>query len=192
MMQASIAAAGICKCTKCGEFIGPEGFNIRKDRGVPYRQCRECMAARKWAKANPEKHRASGRAWVDNNRDRARAIWRDMRRSALARSPAKRAHGRISNQIWAVLKRAKNCRGAFDLLGYAQDELRMHLERQFTKGMSWENMGKWHIDHIVPLSSFTITGPDDPELRRAWALTNLRPLWAEENLRKGSKMEVLI
>ena len=53
-------------------------------------------------------------------------------------------------------------------------------------------MGEWHIDHIVPLASFVIAGPDDPELRRAWALTNLRPLWAKDNMRKGAKVETLL
>jgi hypothetical protein len=72
------------------------------------------------------------------------------------------------------------------------EELKTHLGRQFLRGMGWHNMGQWHIDHIIPLSSFTITGPDDPELRRAWALTNLRPLWAVDNLTKRDKQEVLL
>jgi hypothetical protein len=78
------------------------------------------------------------------------------------------------------------------LLGYTIAELRTHLERQFLPGMSWHNMGKWHIDHIVPLASFTITGPDDPELKRAWALPNLRPLWARDNIAKGAKTTSLL
>jgi len=58
--------------------------------------------------------------------------------------------------------------------------------------MSWENIGDWHIDHIVPLSRFKVSGPDDPELRRAWALTNLRPLWAKDNMRKSASNEFLL
>ena len=180
------------ECTKCGERKPMSAYGMRHDRGQPYRQCRECMAARKWAKKNPERHRESCRAGEGRNRDRVRAIWREMSRRKLDSNPARRVHGRISNQIWKVLRQGKGCRSAFDLVGYSFDELKAHLERQFVGGMSWENMGEWHIDHIVPLSSFEITGPDDPELRRAWALTNLRPLWADENIRKGAKMEVLL
>jgi 5-methylcytosine-specific restriction endonuclease McrA len=149
------------------------------------------MAERKWATKNPERQRALTKRWESENPDRIREIWRDM--AARKRmSPSKRIHGRISNQIWQVIRGGKAHRHAFDLLGYSKAELISHLERQFLKGMGWENMGEWHIDHIVPLSSFTITGPDDPELRRAWALPNLRPLWAKDNIRKGAKIEVLL
>lgn len=178
-------------CTKCNEDKPADAYGIRKDRGQPYRQCRTCMAGRKWAARNPDKHRASGRAWEQKDPERTRAIWRDMAERK-RRSPTKALHWRISNQVASVLRARKNRRAAFDLVGYSAAELRVHLERQFLKGMSWENMGEWHIDHIVPLSSFTITGPDDPELRRAWALTNLRPLWAKDNLAKGAKREVLL
>jgi 5-methylcytosine-specific restriction endonuclease McrA len=78
------------------------------------------------------------------------------------------------------------------LLGYSLPELREHLERQFVRGMSWEKIGDWHIDHILPLSSFTATSADDPEVRRAWALTNLRPLWAKENMQKSDSRAFLI
>ena len=185
-------AQQLAQCTKCKDWRGPEGFNMRKDRGQPYRQCRDCMAARKWAKKNPERHRESSRAWIAANRERARAIWRDMRKKKLERDPTQRIHGRISNQILAVLGDRKKGRKAFDLVGYSHEDLRVHLERQFLKGMSWENMGEWHIDHIIPLSSFTITGPDDPELKRAWGLANLRPLWAADNIAKSDKRETLL
>ena len=179
-------------CTKCGQFKAMADYGVRHDRGAPYRQCRECMAARKWHKANPERHRQRGQAWVDANRDRARETWREMRRRKLEANPANRVHGRISNQIYYVLRKDKGCRSAFDLIGYSPNDLKVHLERQFVKGMGWHNMSEWHIDHIVPLSSFPIAGPDDPNVPRAWALPNLRPLWATDNLRKGAKMEVLV
>lgn len=149
------------------------------------------MAARKWATKNPERQRALNRSWQERNPERIRAIWRDMA-ARKRQSPTYRLHGRISNQVWATLRDRKNCRRAFDLVGYGVEDLRAHLEKQFVRGMGWHNMAEWHIDHIVPLSSFTITGPDDPELRRAWALTNLRPLWAVENMRKGARIEVLV
>lgn len=79
-----------------------------------------------------------------------------------------------------------------DILGYTVDELKHHLERQFLPGMSWANMGKWHIDHIVPLASFTFRDAGDPEVKRAGALTNLRPIWAHDNHVKKDKREFLI
>lgn len=71
------------------------------------------------------------------------------------------------------------------LVGYTISDLMTHLERQFAKGMTWDNRSEWHIDHIQPLASFKFDSPEDSEFRAAWALTNLRPIWAEENLRKN-------
>jgi hypothetical protein len=103
-----------------------------------------------------------------------------------------RLRSRISSQLRYCLSTGKGGQTSAKLLGYGIAEFRQHLERQFLRGMSWENMGEWHIDHIVPLASFTITGSDDPELRRAWALSNLRPLWARDNIAKGAKQVALI
>lgn len=72
-------------------------------------------------------------------------------------------------------------------LGCPISELKTYLESLFQEGMSWENYGKygWHIDHIIPLASFVLTNPD--EFKKACHYTNLQPLWAKDNLRKGSK-----
>jgi hypothetical protein len=65
------------------------------------------------------------------------------------------------------------------LLGYTRAEFRAHIEAQFTDGMGWHNKGKWHVDHRIPKNMFD---PRDPEqLRRCWALSNLRPLWGSDN-----------
>ena len=64
-----------------------------------------------------------------------------------------------------------------------------HLEVRFQPGMSWDNYGEWHIDHIVPLAAFNYETPDDLDFGRAWALENLQPLWAKENIRKWCRLE---
>lgn len=71
------------------------------------------------------------------------------------------------------------------LLGYSVKELRCHIENQFIQGMSWETHGAWHIDHIKPVSAFIAEGITDPKIINA--LSNLRPLWARDNLVKGAK-----
>jgi len=78
------------------------------------------------------------------------------------------------------------------LVGYTAEELREHIERQFLKGMSWEEADKFHIDHIVPLATFNFDSAEHPEFRAAWALTNLRPLWATANISKGARRTHLI
>ncbi len=69
-------------------------------------------------------------------------------------------------------------------LGCSIEELKVHLELQFQDGMTWENHGEWHIDHIKPLCSFDLS--DREQLLQACNYTNLQPLWAADNLSKGS------
>ncbi len=75
---------------------------------------------------------------------------------------------------------------AIEDLGCTVQELRNYLESKFLPRMCWENFGKWHIDHIRPLSSFDLSVKE--EFLEACHFTNLQPLWAEENIRKGMRM----
>lgn len=158
-------------------------------------------AVSRWCKANPENGRAKVARWKaknperflqlraianDRNRDKNREMWRARRRV-----PENRIHHTISTRLNSVL-RDKATKSTVELIGYCSKELRIHLERQFVKGMSWENYGMWHIDHIVPLSSFKITEASDPMIKVAWGLPNLRPIWAADNIRKKDKRTHLI
>ena len=69
-------------------------------------------------------------------------------------------------------------------MGYTPVELKENLEKKFLNGMSWENHGEWHVDHIKPISSF----PKDTHPSVINSLNNLQPLWAKDNLSKGSKI----
>ncbi len=69
-------------------------------------------------------------------------------------------------------------------LGCSLEYLKNHLESKFQPGMTWENQGKWHMDHIIPLSSTKI----EKDLYKLCHYTNLQPLWAVDNLKKGKKI----
>ncbi len=62
-----------------------------------------------------------------------------------------------------------------------------HLEAQFIPGMTWSNYGRWHIDHRKPILEFEFKSYRDPAFQECWALANLRPLWAAENIRLGQE-----
>jgi hypothetical protein len=85
-------------------------------------------------------------------------------------------------QINNITKKNKT----FDIVGCTPEFLKEHIEKQFKEGMSWDNYGfyGWHIDHIIPLSS----AKTDEELYKLCHYSNLQPLWANENLSKGSKI----
>ena len=72
----------------------------------------------------------------------------------------------------------------FKILGCSYEEFKQHLERQFTKEMTWENQGEWHLDHIYPVS----LAKDEAELIKLNHYTNFQPMWASENISKGNKI----
>lgn len=80
----------------------------------------------------------------------------------------------------------KKARRTEEILGYTKNDLVEHLAKQFQPGMSWENHGEWHIDHIIPVSVMIKRGVTDPKIVNA--LSNLQPLWAEDNHRKSAKI----
>jgi len=82
----------------------------------------------------------------------------------------------------------KKCR-TMDIVGCSKEYLKQHLESQFQDGMSWDNYGLygWHIDHIRPCASFDLTDPE--QQKECFHYSNLQPLWAEDNLKKGAKYQ---
>lgn len=78
--------------------------------------------------------------------------------------------------------------GVWRHLPYTLEELKKHLENQFEDWMTWDNYGEWHLDHIIPQSSFKFTNMQQEEFLKCWSLSNLRPLSKIENLKKGSKL----
>ena len=73
------------------------------------------------------------------------------------------------------------------LLGCTPEQARAHLASQFAPGMSWANRSKWHIDHIRPCASFDLK--DESEQRVCFHYSNLQPMWAADNLSKGSSYQ---
>lgn len=156
-----------------------------------------------WAKKNPDNGRRRGKTWRDRNPERVAELFKASaernRESILAARKVRRARDkhvpsiRISNsvrsRVYESLKRSWKSYSTFNLLGYSRDELMSHLEERFLPGMTWENYGPvWHIDHIVPLSAHNFVSSEDIDFKKAWALSNLQPLWASDNMSKGAKL----
>ena len=102
-----------------------------------------------------------------------------------ANDPAFRLAGSLRARVRSaiVYQCGEKALHTIDLVGCSMKGLRSHLEQQFTEGMSWDNYGKWHIDHIRPCVSFDLT--DKEEQKECFHYSNLQPLWAEENMQKG-------
>lgn len=111
-------------------------------------------------------------------------------RNGWKEQPNFKLHSNISRSIRKALRGSKKRRKWEALVGYTTEDLRRHIERQFLEGMSWDNYGinGWHIDHIIPRSAFNYGTPEDDDFKRCWRLSNLRPMWSTDNIRKGNKL----
>jgi hypothetical protein len=69
------------------------------------------------------------------------------------------------------------------ILGCSIEDFKKHLEKQFAEGMTWDNRNKWHIDHKIPIS----WGASEEEIIALNHYTNLKPMWAEDNIKKSNK-----
>ncbi|MGG7534656.1 hypothetical protein [Rhizobium sp. 12,4] len=184
-----------------------ENKEYAKQKQKEYREeNREWFAERnrQWVAANPDKKKASDKAWREGNPERRKANLAEWG----ARNPERRRElnliaqrkrlstpkGRLESNIRGSLRRGlrggKSGRRTFEVLGYTSEQLKLHLEKQFVPGMTWDNYGSaWHVDHIIPLAAFNYETVDDIDFGRAWALSNLQPLWATDNVSKGDKLE---
>lgn len=187
-------------CIECCKAVRAERYGEKKSEVVAgerrYReQNREKVAARRAAYYQSNKqdllvgNRLRSMAWRKANPERRRAA---SRNEARRNTVAYKLNQRIGVSLRTYLRGRKGGSRTEAIVGYTLLELHAHIERQFLRGMSWDNMGEWHIDHIVPLCAFEFDGPDDPEVKRAWGLANLRPIWARDNIAKNGKRTHLI
>jgi len=119
---------------------------------------------------------------------RRRDYHRQYMRDRLASDPKFRLSQAFSGAVRRCLASGKGGDSWSALLGYTVDDLRAHLQGLFLPGMTWENYGEWHIDHVIPVSAHNFEKPEDIDFKRCWALTNLQPLWAVDNIKKGAKL----
>lgn len=94
----------------------------------------------------------------------------------------------LRTRLWKALRGNKKAGSVIRDLGCTLDELKIHLENQFTEGMTWDNhsLNGWHIDHIYPLSKVDLTNRE--QFLKACHYTNLQPLWATDNHKKSNKL----
>ena len=90
---------------------------------------------------------------------------------------------RLRTRFYSAIKNNQKGGSAIQDLGCTIPQLKQWLEQQFKPGMTWDNYGQWHIDHIIPLCKFDLSNPK--QVKKACHWFNLQPLWAEENLGKG-------
>ena len=116
----------------------------------------------------------------------------EYKRKRRKTDPAFKLRDLISASVYDGLHKnhCKKNNSTWLALPYTPEELRCHLESQFTKDMNWDNHGTyWHIDHIIPQAALPYSSMEHPNFLKCWSLDNLQPLPAKDNATKGSLYE---
>ena len=153
--------------------------------------------------ANPEKYKkrykrdadkikAKASIYYQNNKERVASAARTRYHKTLK-------HDEVFKSVVACRRLISNALSAYggarpkgrthEILGYSPTELKKHIEDRFLDGMSWSNRSDWHIDHIIPITEMIKLGVSCP--MKINALSNLRPIWAADNLSKSGSFELV-
>ena len=160
-------------CSTCGK---DRGFVPKARLGLNCKSCSNVI--NKTGKSSPKKGVKTGKP--AHNRGK---YFKNKKKKTLRDRMSRRMRHALSNRDLS-----KKWIHIFDIVGYSVEELKLHIESKFENGMSWSNIGEWHIDHIIPESKFNYSDFKDKAFIECWSLDNLQPLWAKENLRKSDKI----
>ena len=132
---------------------------------------------------NKEKIKQYQKQYRLDNRERRRKY----EKNKLKTDPIYKIIKRQRCRMRAVLKGIGKSKSTIKLLGCSAEECWNHLEQQFKPGMTRSNYGLWHVDHITPCISFDLNDPEQQKI--CFHYTNLQPLWAKDNMKKGAKLD---
>lgn len=186
-------------CSKCNEEKGFGEFWKDRTRKCGLQpRCKKCL--QEYHCTNRERDNTRSQIWKHNNKDRYQATvteWkeqnietiREYKRQWIAERSKNdklfKLKNNLRSRIYQAVKR-KSARTT-DLLGCTIEDVRTFLEAEFEEGMTWDNIGEWHIDHIRPCASFNLEDPE--EQKKCFHWTNLQPLWAADNLAKSDRLD---
>lgn len=192
-------------CTKCNIKKDINEFQLRKSRKKGITSwCKQCISNYKSQK-NFKAKMTGKKICVDcklkksilcffairRNKDgrdiRCKYCENKRKLKILKNNPHIRITENLRKRTRDVLKGISKSKPTLGLIGCSKEDLVIHLELMFTEGMSWENYGDWQIDHVRPCSSFDLSDPLEQE--KCFHYSNLQPLWATDNKKKGNKYE---
>lgn len=199
------------KCSNCKEVKSTTEFYKDRSKNDGFRkQCKKCYnnkhvlsknpkkllteeerveskkeACKKWRSKNKSKFVGYSRKWKKENKDKV-ALQKKRYRQKKENDPLFKVKRSVRRRLWKIISsngflKNKNTEA---IIGCTWTELKKYLEEKFVEDMSWDNYGEWHIDHIIPLAA----AESEEDIYRLNHYTNLQPLWAIDNLKKGSKI----
>jgi hypothetical protein len=162
-------------CGQCKKEKTLDMFYVAKTQGRIRSECKECsLKAKKENYYKNREARIKQTTQYQNNKRKTDPLFR------LEKNMRSRLYHALRSQ------KADKTNRTFKLVGCTIQFLKGYLQSKFTEGMTWEKYGQgFHIDHIKPCCSFDLT--KEEEQKKCFHYTNLQPLWAEDNMKKGGK-----
>lgn len=202
-------------CAKCNLAAGRDYWKKRNPdfkKGAAYRERENCRRRKKYAENKHYREKIIDKTRRSYERLMQDEEWRKQRRQLgknwRSSDTGKEWHNEYQKQRYKVdydfkmrcnlraririaLKSqgAKRLKNTEAIIGCSIHELRKHLESQFAEGMTWDNHGDWHIDHIKPCAAFDLT--NEEQQRECFHYSNLQPLWAVDNIKKGASLNYI-
>lgn len=193
------------RCKICNQIKNINKFRKRKkETRISYEvYCLECEKVYN-NKRSKKYYNENKEIWINyrrKNRQEINKKIRDRRKNNVKF----KLRSTLSNKIYQELRKHLSCKNGKSILKYLPytvEELKSYLESQFEFWMTWDNWGRynlktwddndvstwaWQIDHIKPVSKFKYKSMKDEEFKKCWALENLRPLSAKQNIIEGNR-----
>ena len=192
------------KCIKCHETKDLIDFDLKKvSKDGRHSYCKSCKKqyrktyyqknkkkidenALNYYHNNLEARRQWGREWYKKNQKKIQAKQTILQRNKRRNNLGHRELCYLRKKLWQIIGNIKREKETTEFLGCGMEAFKIHLESQFLTGMSWDNYGEWQIDHIKPCCSFDLK--DIEQRKVCFHYTNLQPLWAIDNMKKGRKI----
>ena len=170
------------KCVRCNELKHCSLFNKKSasSDGL-HSYCKDCI--REYNKENAEWAATRKRNYYLKNKKKLNDYIARYERERKKYDPLYKFNKSIRKLISRSIKRAgcrKNSKTVI-ILGLTPKRFREYLEDKFKTGMTWDNYGDWHIDHIIPMAA----AENEFEAEILNHHLNLQPMWADNNLKKS-------
>lgn len=179
-------------CEKCSKIVNKKYYEDNKEKIKEYKK--------KYKQNNKEKIKKYKKEWYQRNKEyikKCRKEYYEKNKNKINKFAKKyiskkrkkdinfRITDSLRHRVYMALKNNWKSATTAELVGCSVEYLKKYIESLFKKGMTWDNYGKWHIDHIRPCASFDLS--KESEQRKCFNYKNLQPLWASENIKKSNK-----
>lgn len=190
-------------CVICGKEFELSPKSSANTCSDECRKIRASHMAKKRLLEKPEQYRSYTRKfdaspkrqeWKEKNKEKIRKRTNEYMKNFMKTNPNYKLYHSLQRSLLRFLGKTGYTKRIRNYVNYTPDDLRQHLESKFQEGMNWENHGKygWHIDHIMPASSFSFYDDNGiinvEAVKKCLSLDNLQPLWWRDNLVKSNKI----